>query len=91
VRDGDPVVLDSLEQRLDDAVAVDEHAVAARPLPDEIRVREPARMLGLLDVHDKSITLLMPSCASINSNPRFTSSSLSLWETNASTSISPAR
>jgi hypothetical protein len=39
----------------------------------------------------KSMTLRIPSCASISSKPRFTSSSVSLCETNASTPISPAR
>src|SRR4029077_9397856 len=32
--------------------------------------------------HAKSMTLRIPSCASISSNPRLTSSSVSLWETN---------
>ena len=38
----------------------------------------------------KRSTLRMPSCASISSKPRFTSSSVRRWESSASTSISPA-
>ena len=71
-------------------VRVDEDAAPARPLGDEVGVREPVRMLDALDDHAKSITLRMPSPASISSKPRLTSSSVSLCETKASTSISPA-
>jgi len=41
--------------------------------------------------HENPITLRIPSCASISSKPRFTSSSVSRWDTNASTSIAPSR
>src|SRR5205807_253293 len=91
VRDGDAVVADTLLERLDDAVAVDEDAAPARPLRDQIGVRRPLRVLGALDDHASNlITLRMPSCASISSNPRFTSSSVMWWEMNGSTSMSPA-
>jgi hypothetical protein len=38
----------------------------------------------------KRITLRMPSWASISSKPSFTSSRVSVWETNGATSMSPA-
>ena len=47
-------------------------------------------MLDALDDQANSITLRMPSCASISSKPRLTSSSVMRCETNGSTSISPA-
>ena len=49
------------------------------------------RLAGLTSSPSNRITLRMPSCASISSKPRFTSSRVSWWEMNASTSISPAR
>ena len=56
VGDRDPVALDLLEQRLLDAVRVDEHAAPAGALGDEVRIRRPLRMLGALDDHAKSIS-----------------------------------
>ncbi len=51
VRDRDPVALDPLEQRLLDAVRVDEHAAPALALGDEVGVRRPLRVLCALDDH----------------------------------------
>ena len=72
-------------------VGIHQDAISTRPLRDEVGVRKPVRMLDALDDHAKSITLRMPSPASISSKPRLTSSSVSLCETKESTSISPAR
>ena len=55
-----------------------------RPAGDaDVRVHRLGR-------YEKWITLRMPSCASISSKPRFTSASFRWWETNGSTSMSPA-
>ena len=70
VCDGDPEPLDRVEQRLVDAVRVDEDAVPALPVGDEVGVGEPARVLGALDdqgsssqsqCRQNSITVRMPS------------------------------
>src|SRR5215218_9194795 len=90
VRDRDLVVGCAPLELVGEAVAVDEEAVAARAFRDEVRVGQPLRMLRALDDHANSITLRMPSCASISSNPRLTSSSVMRCETNDATSISPA-
>ena len=90
VRDRDLALLDLVEQRLLDAVRVDEHAVPAVAVGDEVGVRRPLRVLGALEQHQKEITLRMPSCASISSKPRFTSSSVMRCEMNDSASMSPA-
>src|SRR3954451_7812408 len=90
MRDLDRLRLDQLEQRSLDPVRVDQHAVTALFVGDEVRVRRPLRMLRALDDHANSITLLIPSCCSISSNPLFTSSSVMRCEMNDSTSISPA-
>ena len=89
VGDHDSIALDAVEERLRDTVPVDQNAVAALALGDEVGVREPVRMLGAFE-DQNSTTLLIPSCASMSSKPRFTSASLILWEMNGSTSISPA-
>ena len=51
VGDGDPVALDTLEQLPGLAVAVDQHAVAARAVGDQIGVGQKLRILGALDDH----------------------------------------
>ncbi len=79
VSDVDPVPLSAFGERLDDTVRVDEEPLPARPLGDEVRVREPVRVLGSLDDHAASanlITLRIPSWASMRSKPRLTSSSV---------------
>jgi hypothetical protein len=47
-------------------------------------------MPALRRPYENSITLRIPSCASISSKPRFTSSSVIRWEMNESTSMSPS-
>src|SRR6185436_3979403 len=90
VRDRDAVPLRAFLQSLRQAVAVDENAVPAGALGDEVSVGKPLGVLDALDDHANSITLRMPSCASMSSNPRLTSSSVIRWDTNAATSMSPA-
>src|SRR4051812_1269906 len=90
VRDRDVFALGAFLQSLRQAVAVDEDAVAARAFGDEVGVGKPFGVLDALDDHANSITLLMPSWASMSSKPRLTSSSVIRWETNAPTSMSPA-
>ncbi len=77
VGDHNPVALDAVEERLGDAVRVDQDTLAALALGDEVGVREPVRVLGALE-DQNSITLLIPFWASMSSKPRFTSSSLTL-------------
>jgi len=91
VRDRDAVALGALLQCLGQPVAVDEDAVPARTFADEVGVGKPFGVLDAFDDHANSITLLMPSWASISSKPRFTSSRVSSCERKASTSMSPAR
>src|SRR5215218_4867946 len=90
VREGDAVPRGAVDEILLEAVAVDQDAVAALLVRDEVGVREPAWMLDALDDHENEITLRIPSCASISSKPRLTSSSVSVCDTNGSTSSSPA-
>src|SRR4029079_14982626 len=90
VRDRDAVSLRTFLQRLCQSVAVDEDAVPARAVGDEVSVGKPLGVFDALDDHASSITLLMPSCASMSSNPRLTSSSVIRWDTKAATSMSPA-
>src|SRR3954452_24239905 len=74
------------------------HRFIREPVDEQVDrlVAEGAHCLGIeperiaLHRYVKEITLRIPSCASISSKPRFTSSSDSLCETNGSTSISPA-
>ena len=70
VRDRDAVALRALLEGSGEPVAVDEDAAPARALGDEVGVREPVGVLDALDDHANSITLLIPSCASMSSNPR---------------------
>jgi hypothetical protein len=90
VRDRYVVLLDALLELVRQAVPVDEEAASAGPFRDEVGVGQPLRVLDALDDHANSITLRMPACASINSTPRFTLSSVMRCETNEATSISPA-
>ena len=98
VGDLDPLALGELGERVGDRVRVDQHPLAAGLVEDEVGVGEP---VGLFDARAaarllsppqlNSITLRMPSWASISSKPRLTSSRVIRWEMNGSTSISPAR
>ena len=51
VRDGQPVLIDGGEQRLERCARVDEHRRAARLVVDEVRLREPARIHAGQDLH----------------------------------------
>ncbi len=51
VGDLDAVALGPLQQRPEVVVAVDQHALAARLVGDQVGVRQPRRVLGALDDH----------------------------------------
>ena len=106
VGDLDPLALGALGERVGDRVRVDQHPLAARLVERPgrrwrasriVRRGSAARSISsrtikrLQPTQLNSITLRIPSWASISSKPRLTSSSVIRWEMNGSTSISPAR
>ena len=57
----DVVLSDAFEQGLEDAIGVDEYAVAVRAVCEEVCVREPPGMLDAVDDHVNLMTLRIPS------------------------------
>jgi leucine dehydrogenase len=79
--------LDAALERIGDTL----RTIYARADQEEITTAAAADREGRGADQPKSMTLRMPSWASISSKPRLTSSSASLCDTNGSTSMSPAR